>query len=142
MNDCLFVPERRKSPSLFGRVSKHRHYTRKGKRTRFDQACDDPQSLGGLSPFARKITFEVHTRNLSATPRDHRFVQTRPEIARISRHSMKITDSDDPVSIDKSVSVAGYSSGLVSFQFHFVLRNAVLGFEFREQTTDLLPINV
>lgn len=59
INDCLFVPGLRKSPSLFGRVSKHRHYTRKRKRRRFDEACDDFQSLSGLSPFARKITFQL-----------------------------------------------------------------------------------
>lgn len=32
INGCLFVPEPGKSPSLFVRVSKHRHYTRRRKR--------------------------------------------------------------------------------------------------------------
>lgn len=60
INDCLFVPEPEESPSLFVRVSKHRHYTpmkEEGGEGKIRSSV--PPFPHSLRPFARKITFQL-----------------------------------------------------------------------------------
>lgn len=69
INDCLFVPEPRESPSLFVRVSKHRHYTpmkeERRRRRRFDQACRHFLTRGDRLPEKSPSNYEPPLRLLS-----------------------------------------------------------------------------